>query len=523
VTQAGFSSIISRTPSEIEVMMSRRRRARARQTPEPIQNTAVLVRKIRPYDLLDEEILDQLEAQADRLLKEVGILFNEDPIAIQLFKDAGASVDGERVRFDPGHVRALCAQAPSAFKMYSRNPERTLEFGGDRLIFSPAYGPPFVRALGQERRYATLEDFGNFVKLTYASPWLHHSGGTICEPVDIPVNKRHLDMVYAHLRYSDKPFKGSVTAPERAWDSLEMARIAFGDAFFESHLVIQGNINVNSPLAFDATMSGALRAYAEAGQGLVISPFILGGAMAPVTHAAAVAQAHAETLVGIALAQLVRPGTPVVYGNFLTTMDLKTGAPTFGTAESSWTALAIGQLARRLGLPFRCGGHYTSSKIEDAQAMQESADAMNAGLMAGANYIMQAAGWLEGGLTIGYEKFIMDCDRLGMLHRFVEGMPVDENALGPDAFEEVEPGGNFLGTRHTMQNFKTANHRSELVDNDSFEQWRDNGGMDMRQRANAKWKQMLNEYETPPIDPGVDEALKEFIVRKKSALPDMWY
>ncbi len=482
-----------------------------------------ITRKIPCYELLNEEELQRIENHADWILQEIGIEFRGDEAALQLFKDAGASVKGERIRFDKGHVRALCATAPKEFEMHGRNPKRSVMFGGNRIVFAPAYGPPFVSDLKRGRRYGTLDDFENFVKLTYEALWLHHSGGTLCEPVDVPVNKRHLDMVYAHLRYSEKPFMGSVTAPERAEDSIDMARIVFGRDFVEQNCVIQGNINVNSPLVYDETMSGSLRAYAAANQGLVISPFILGGAMAPVTQAATIAQAHAEALVGIALSQLVRPGAPVIYGNFLTTMDLKSGAPTFGTPESALACLATGQLARRLGLPFRCGGHYTASKVADAQAMQESADSMTPGLLAGANFIFQAAGWLEGGLTIGYEKFMIDLDRCGMMHRLMAGLVVDDNELAAHAFREIEPGGNFLGAKHTMANFETANYRSDMADTNSFEQWHEDGAKDTERRAYERWNAMLMAYEAPAIDVAVDEALRDFVDRKKQSIPDQWY
>jgi trimethylamine--corrinoid protein Co-methyltransferase len=244
------------------------------------------------------------------------------------------------------------------------------------------------------RRYASLVDFENFVKLTYANPWLHHSGGTVCEPVDVPVNKRHLAMVSAHLRLSDKAFMGSVTHPSRAQDSIDMARIVFGEAFVDQHCVILGNVNVNSPLVWDNTMTSALRTYAAANQAPVVVPFILGGAMGPVTLAGAVAQAHAETLVGVALGQLVRAGSPVIYGNFLSSMALRSGSPTFGTPEPALGSLVVGQLARRAGLPLRCSGAFTSSKLPDGQAMTESAISMQAAILCGANFILHAAGWL---------------------------------------------------------------------------------------------------------------------------------
>jgi trimethylamine--corrinoid protein Co-methyltransferase len=472
---------------------------------------------------LDEDALVRLETHADWILREIGIEFRGDEEALRLFKEAGATVTGARVRFETGLARSLCSTAPRSFRMAGRDPAASIMLGGDHVVFLPAYGPPFVTDLERGRRYATIEDFRNFVKLTYASPWLHHSGGTICEPVDLPVNKRHLDMVYAHLRYSTKPFMGSVTAPERAADSIAMARLVFGEAYLEDHCVIQGNINVNSPLVYDEVMSGALKAYARANQSAVVSPFILGGAMGPVTQPALLAQAHAEAMAGIALSQLVRKGSPMVYGNLLTTMNLKTGAPTFGTPEANLSTFAIAQLCRRLGLPLRCGGHLTASKAADGQAMQESADGMMAGILAGSNFLLQAAGWLEGGLTIGYEKFVMDLDHCGMMVRMLNGLVVDADGLAADAYREAGPGIAFLGTAHTLAHFKTANYLSDLADTTSYEQWAEDGRHDLEQRANRRWKEMLADYQAPPLDPAVDEALRDFITRKKSAMPDQWH
>ncbi len=475
------------------------------------------------YDLLNEEALLKLESHADWILQEIGIEFHGDAEALALFRNAGASVRGSRVRFDRGHARALCSTAPSNFQMYGRSPDSTITLGGAHVVLMPSYGSPFVSDLDKGRRYATIEDFRNFVKLTHASPYLSHSGGTVCEPVDLPVNKRHLDMVYAHLRHSTKPFMGSVTAPERAEDSIAMARLVFGAAFLDNHCVIQGNINVNSPLTYDETMTGALKTYARSGQSVVISPFILGGAMGPVTQPALLAQSHAEALAGIALSQLVRKGAPVVYGNFLTTMDLKTGAPTFGTPEANLASLAIGQLCRRLNLPLRTGGNLTASKVSDAQAMQESTASMMAGLLAGSNFIFHAAGWLEGGLTMGYEKFIMDLDQCGAMLRMVGGLDITKEALAADAYREAGPGGNYLGSAHTLRNFETANYRSELSDTSSFEQWTESGSKTHEQRANTRWKETLAACEDPPLDPSIDEALLDFIARKKSETQDQWH
>ncbi|MDJ0955916.1 MAG: trimethylamine methyltransferase family protein [Arenicellales bacterium] len=488
------------------------------------QNRGTAKRNIPTVELLDEDGLEILERHADWILSEIGIEFRGDAEALDLFRQAGATVKGERVQFDPGHAKALCATAPSHFVMHARDPDHSIIVGDNSVSFTPGYGSPFVTDNERGRRYSTLEDFQNFIKLTYSTPWLHHSGGTVCEPVDVPVNKRHLDMVYAHVRYSTKPFMGSVTAPERAQDSIDMAKIVFGENFMQDHCVIQGNINLNSPLVLDGVMSGALKTYARANQCVFISPFLLGGAMGPVTQPALIAQAHAETIAAIALTQLIRKGAPVVYGNFLTTLDLQTGAPTFGTPEATLSALALGQFSRRLQLPLRGIGHVTAAKTADGQAMQESADSMTAALMAGSTIVFHAAGWLEGGLTMGYEKFVMDLDRCGMMYRFLEGLTINDDQLARDAYRQAGPGENFLSVDHTLANFEKANYRSDLLANtQSFEQWTEAGSQDAQHRAFRKWKGMLNQYQLPDLDPAIDEALKDFIACKKQAMPDQWH
>ena len=484
---------------------------------------AFLRRQIPYYELANEEGLALIEAKAEQILAEVGMDIRGDEESLALFRAAGASVDGERVRFDPGLVRSLCTTAPRTFTQLARNPARNVEIGGDNIVFAPAYGSPFVRDLAGGRRYASLVDFENFVKLTYATPWLHHSGGTVCEPVDVPVNKRHLDMVYAHLRYSDKAFMGSVTAPSRAADSIELARVAFGADVVDTNCVILGNVNVNSPLVYDATMTGALRTYAAANQCPVVVPFILGGAMGPVTLAGAIAQAHAETLVGVALGQLVRPGSPVIYGNFLSSMALRSGSPTFGTPEPALGSLVIGQLARRVGLPLRCSGAFTSSKVPDGQAMYESAVSMQAAILCGANFILHSAGWLEGGLAMGYEKFMMDVDFCGALHTYVRGLDLSDDQFAIDGFHELGPGKHFFSAQHTLRHYETAFYDSPTGDSSSFEQWRDAGEHRTEDRAARLVEASLRDYQPPPIDDAVDEALRDFIARRKSEMPDMWY
>ncbi|HEY5424837.1 MAG TPA: trimethylamine methyltransferase family protein, partial [Ilumatobacteraceae bacterium] len=484
---------------------------------------AFIRREIPPYELLSEEGLALVEANADRILADVGMEIRDDPEALKLFEAAGATVDGVTVRFDRGHVAALCSTAPRQFTQLARNPQRSVEIGGNNVVFAPTYGSPFVRDIAGGRRYASLVDFQNFVKLTYATPWLHHSGGTVCEPVDVPVNKRHLDMVYSHLRYSDKAFMGSVTHPSRAADSIEMARLVFGADVVDDNCVIMGNVNVNSPLVWDATMTGALKTYAAANQAPVVVPFILGGAMGPVTTAGAVAQAHAETLVGIALGQLVRPGSPAIYGNFLSSMALRSGSPTFGTPEPALGSLVVGQLARRAGLPLRCSGAFTSSKVPDGQAMMESAVSMMSALLCGANFILHAAGWLEGGLAMGYEKFMMDLDLCGAAHTYLKGFDLSEDQFAQDGFAEIGPGKHFFSAQHTLRHYETAFYEPALSDSSSFEQWRDAGERTSDDRAAQLVREVLEHYEPPPIDDAIDSALIDFVEQRKASMPDQWY
>lgn len=485
------------------------------------QTIPFLTRTLKPFEVLDEEGLSLIEHNADTILEEVGIEFRGDPAALALLRDAGADVQGELVRFPRGMCRRIVqASAPREFVQHARNPERSVRIGGNATVFAPAYGSPFVRDLDNGRRYGTIEDFRNFVKLAYASPYLHHSGGTVCEPVDLPVNKRHLEMVDAHIRYSDKPFMGSVTAPSRAQDTVEMARIVFGADYLEDHAVVLSLANASSPLVWDAGMLGAARNYALANQATLITPFILAGAMAPVTAAGACAQTLAEALAGMAFVQLVRPGAPVVFGSFASSISMQSGAPTFGTPEPALVLYAMAALARRLGVPFRSGGSLCASKVPDAQAAYESAATLQPTVLAGVNFVLHAAGWLEGGLAMGYEKFVLDADQCGMMGVFVNGMDLSENGQALDAIRENSPGQHFLGTAHTLANFETAFYRSEVADNNSFEQWLEGGSLDAAQRANAIWKRMLAEYEQPPLDPGVDEALREFVARRKAAEPD---
>ena len=503
---------------------ARRERGKRRDPGAKPIGVPYIIRNIPTYDILGEESLQKIEATADRILAEIGIEFRDDPEALELWRKAGARIDGVLVRFERGMLREILSSAPERFIQHARNPAKSVEIGGNAVVFSPAYGSPFVMDLDKGRRYGTIEDFQNLIKLAQSSPWLHHSGGTICEPVDLPVNKRHLDMVYSHIKYSDRAFMGSVTAESRAEDSIEMARIVFGRDFVDQNCVILGNVNVNSPLVWDGTMTKALRAYARANQAAVIVPFILGGAMGPVTTAGAIAQAVAETMAGCALTQLERKGAPVIFGNFLSSMSLRSGSPTFGTPEPAIGSMVVGQLARRLKLPLRCAGNFSNSKLPDAQAMQEGVMSMMSAVHCGANFILHSAGFVDGLLAMSYEKFVMDTDFCGALHAYLKGVEVDDNALAYDAFEEVGPGSHFLGSQHTLRNYTTAFWDSELSDNEPFEKWSEEGGStDMATRANRKWKQVLADYEAPPLDPAIDEALQAFIEQRKRDMPDAWH
>ena len=485
-----------------------------------IETAKYIERNIPLFEVLTEEALEIIETNAEIILEEVGVNFVNNPAALDRWREAGADVDGERVRIPRGLARELCKTAPSKITQHARNPDRNVVIGGNSLVCAPVYGPPFVRDLDGGRRYATMDDFHKFVKLGYMSKWLHHSGGTVCEPTDVAVNKRHLDMLLAHMTLSDKPFMGSVTEPSRAQDSVEMCEILFGKDFVQENTVMTSLININSPMTFDDVMMGALEVYAQNNQACVVSPFIVGGAMAPVSVAGTLTQVLAEVLAGIAYSQLIRKGAPVIFGAFVTSIDMGSGAPTFGTPEASQILYGAGQLARRMGLPFRSGGGLCGSKLPDAQAAYETAHTHNAALLGGVNFMLHSCGWLEGGLVSSFEKFVMDADQLGILHKMAEGIAIDENGQGMDAIREVGPGGHYLGCSHTQANFKSAFWRSEVLDYKPFETWEDEGARDTQVLAAQRVKTLLANYQKPAIDPAVEEALVAYVEAKKASMPD---
>ena len=480
-------------------------------------------RKLPFFDPLDEAQLALIDSQIDWMLENIGFAFRDDPVALDIWRKAGVKLDGDKVFADAQFVRELVAQAPSEFTQLARNPARSVTIGGNHQVFAPIYGAPFVRDLEGGRRYATFADFEKLLKLTYMHPNLHHSGLVIAEPTDIPVSKRHLDMVLAHMVLNDKPHLGAITEKSRAQDSVDMAEILHGKEVMDNNVVIMANVNTNSPLLIDRVVTEAIQVYSGRGQAMVVTPFILTGAMGPVSTAASVAQAMAESMICCAFAQLVRPGAPFVMGNFLSSMSLKSGAPTFGMPEPVLSNYAIGQLARRVGLPLRCGGSLTASKIEDAQAAYESADSMHSTVMAGSNFTLHSAGWLEGGLATGFEKLIMDADRLGSYQKLMAGMDTSEDQFARDAYLETEPGGHFLGSAHTMRHYQDAFYEPKLSNSENVESWEEAGAKDMRRLAFERWNEMLDAYEKPPIDASTEEALLDYVARRKSELPDAWY
>ena len=509
-------------------------RAAARKAVALDQQLPAIERKIPTYDLFNDESLELALKNAETLLQEVGLDLVNCHRAAKAFADAGQTVtlvespsgSGAKdqtihnVRFDKGWCRDQMRTLPGAFTQHARNRDRSVPIGGNRMVFAPVYGPPFVMDREGGRRYGTMADFEDLVKLTYLSPALHHSGGTVCEPVDVPVNKRHLDMVYAHLKYSDKPIMGSVTAPERAQDTVDMLKIVFGGDFVDNQACATSLINLNSPLALDDTMMGALEVYAENHQAVITSPFLISGAMAPVSAMGVMTQALAELFSSMAYTQLVRPGAPAIFGTFAASMSMQSGAPTFGTPEPSQIIYGMAQLARKLGLPFRSGGSLCASKLPDAQAAYETANSLNATLLAGTNFVLHAAGWLEGGLVSSKEKLIMDADQLAMLQKLGQGPDLSDDGQAMDAFREVGPRGHYLGAAHTQRHMKTAFYDSKLLDYRPYETWTEDGSPDTYALANRKMRRMLQDYEAPALDPAIDDALREFVAKRKASMPD---
>jgi trimethylamine---corrinoid protein Co-methyltransferase len=471
------------------------------------------------YEILSEDAMATLDKGWRRLMTEIGVEFM-DQRALDLFAAAGQKVEDNKVFLDPDFVLEQVAKAPAEFDVQARNPEHSVHIGGDAMAFGAVYGPPFVRE-GGVRRDATMEDFRSFTKLAQSFDALDSAGGVICEPNDAPLDSRHLDMTYALQTLTDKVYMGNVVSGVNAADTIEMGAILFGgrDRIEETPVSIS-LINCNSPLRWDDRMLEAQFEYSAAGQPVVLTPFILMGAMSPVTIPAALVQQITEALSGIALSQLIRPGTPVIFGSFLSNIDMQSGSPTFGTPESGIGLLCTGQIARHFGLPFRTGGGLTSSQVPDAQAGYEALMTMLPTFLAGANWVMHSAGWLEGGLVAGYEKFVVDVEILQMLQAEFTPLEIDEDSMAFGAHEEVGHGGHFLGAMHTMERFRTCFYRPLLSSSENYERWMRNGGADATARATRIYQERLEAYEPPALDDAVRQELEEYVVRRRAELGD---
>ena len=471
------------------------------------------------YEILSPDAVRVLDAGWRRIVSEIGVQFAK-PEAVELFRKAGQRVDGEVVFLDPEFVLEQVALAPREFDVQARNPEHSVHIGGDDMVFSAVYGSPFVRE-GDVRRDATLADFRRLCMLAESFPQLDSAGGVICEPNDAPLDSRHLDMTYALQTLTDKIYMGNVVSGTNAADTVAMTEILFGGA--ETIRQVPATIsliNCNSPLRWDDRMLDAQFEYCAASQPVVLTPFLLMGAMSPVTIPAALVQQLAEALSGIALAQLIRPGCPVIFGSFLSNIDMQSGSPSFGTPESGIGLLCTGQLARHYGLPFRTGGGLNSSQTCDAQAAYESLMTLLPTFLAGANWVMHAAGWLEGGLVSCYEKFIVDIELLRMLRVEFTPLEIDEASLAFGAHEEVGHGGHFLGAQHTMERFRECFYRPLLSSTANYERWLKLGGKDATARAGEICAKTLAEYQQPPIDDAIRAELEAYVTRRRAELGD---
>jgi len=471
------------------------------------------------YEVLSEDAMATLDKGWRRLMTEIGVEFMDDR-ALDLFRKAGQKVEDKTVFLDPDFVLEQVKLAPSEFELQARNPANNVHIGGDAMAFGAVYGPPFVRQ-GDVRRDGTMEDFRNFTRLAQSFSALDSAGGVITEPNDTPLDSRHLDMVLALQTLTDKIYMGNVVSGTNARDTIAMTEILFGSRqSIEETPATISLINCNSPLRWDDRMLESQFEYSSANQPVVLTPFILMGAMSPVTIPGALVQQITEALSGIALSQLIRPGCPVVFGSFLSNIDMQSGSPTFGTPESGIGLLCTGQIARSFGLPFRTGGGLTSSQVPDAQAGYEALMTMLPTFLAGANWVMHSAGWLEGGLVAGFEKFIIDVELVQMLKHEFTPLEIDEASMAFDAHQEVGHGGHFLGAAHTMERFRDCFYRPMLSSSDNYERWMRNGAKDTATRAGEIYKKKLAEFEPPPLDDAIREELEAYVTRRRAELGD---
>lgn len=481
-----------------------------RQPSNPYAPTEVLAAD--QVELIHDASLDLLAIQGMRIMHEG---------ARRMLGRAGARVDHatETVRFDPDFVMEQIALAPREVTLHARNPARNIVLGGNHLAFTSVGGPAYCQDLDRGRRRGTFEDVCDYLKLVQSLDIIHQEGGGPFEPIELPPESRHLDLYHAQIRLLDKNWQPIALGRERARDAINMASIGLGmsAADLAQKPALFAIINTNSPLQIDRQMAEGLIEMAQAGQVVCITPFTLAGAMAPVTLAGTLTQQNAEALAGMTLAQVVRPGTPVVYGAFTSNVDMRTGSPAFGTPEYTRAAQASGQLARRYGLPMR-SSNVTSANLVDEQSTYESAMSLWGAIAGHANIIVHAAGWLEGGLTASFEKLIVDAEMLQMMAEYLRPIEVNEETIALDAIAEAGTSGHFFGVAHTIQRYETAFYQPFLSDQRNYETWQEAGAVDTRTRANRIWKQLLEEYRQPPLDPAIDDELTEYVARRRKQL-----
>jgi trimethylamine--corrinoid protein Co-methyltransferase len=477
-----------------------------------------LKRGLPVVEPLDGDQIERLHEASMAILEEVGVVFR-DPIALQDWKKVGADVRGERVHLDRGLVMELIKSVPTTIQYHARDPQKNVRLGGPYSIFVPMTGAPYMRDLDDVRRAPGIADLGDFHRLAQMLPAMHSSAHHIVEPMDIVVAHRHLHITYSSMKYSDKVFMGMTTSPKNAEDVLDMCAILFGTDFLEENAVTTGNCNGNSPLVWDQIMLGAMRAFCRRNQPVLCSPFVLGGANTPASTAPAVAQLNADALSALAYTQVVRRGCPAIYGHFLSTVSMQSGAPMAGTPEISLMNFMIGQMARHYDVPWRTSNTLGGAKIFDAQAGYESAMTMMAVLLSGAHYIWHSAGWNEAGMHCSIAKFVVDAEVCSMGYRMTEGIRWDDFEEALAAVRDVGPGGHYLGHPHTLANFERAFFIPMLFDNNSIEQWIAQGSKDIKTRALEQARRLLDEYEEPKLDPTIDEALRDYVARRSREIP----
>ncbi|MEM7128127.1 MAG: trimethylamine methyltransferase family protein [Chloroflexota bacterium] len=471
-----------------------------------------------PYELLDEEQIEQIHNASLHILENIGIDFWDDE-TLDIWTQAGAKVDraARHVWLDRGIVMEAIRSAPKTFTWRARNAAHNVTIGGNHVAFGPCGGMVYVSDLVGGRRPGTQADFENFVRLSQICHVLHFASWEQVTAQDIPINQRHLQRLFAGYTLSDKVVKEAAHGRIITSDAISMARIAFGGQLPDEP-VTGDVINVNSPLRFDDRMLGGLITYARAGQVTYITPFILAGAMSPITMAAALAQQNAEVLAGVTLTQLVRPGAPVLYGGFTTNTDMKSGSPAFGTPEGAWAQLVGTQLARRYQLPFRGNGSLTAAKTPDAQAIYETSWNLWPAVMGQANLVMHSVGWLDGGLTASFEKFILDLEQLAMFSHFLGGFSIDQESLALDMIAQVGPGGHHFGTEHTQARFQDAFYTSTIAERQTYDTWAAGGSKDAAERAHGIWQSLLEGYSPPPLEEAVRDELEEYVARRTQEL-----